>query len=72
MELWIEWWKLVSQFRPAFSRTRTFIWLCVALASTCARNDLLGVTSLVRTMGLIVPCYDRLLDYFHSKALYII
>lgn len=69
MELWVEWWKLVSQFRPVFSRTRTFIWFCVALAATCVRNDLIGVTSMVRTMGLKVPCYDRLLDYFHSKAL---
>ena len=69
MELWIEWWSMVSQLRPAFKRTRTFLWFCVALAATCARNDLLGVTSLVRTMGLQVPCYDRLLDCFHSSAL---
>jgi hypothetical protein len=69
MELWIEWWNLASQFRPAFCRTRTFIWFCVALAATCARNDLRGVTSLVRTMGLRVSFYDRLLDCFHSKAL---
>lgn len=69
MELWIEWWNMVSQLRPAFNRTRSFLWFCVALAATCARNDLLGVTSLVRTMGLQVTCYDRLLDCFHSRAL---
>ena len=69
MELWIEWWNLVSQLRPAFSRTRTFIWFAVGLAATCVRGDLLGVTSLVRAMGLQECCYDRLLDCFHSRAL---
>lgn len=69
MELWSEWWSMVIQLRPAFKRTRAFLWFCVALAATCARSDLLGVTSLVRTMGLQASCYDRLLDCFHSKAL---
>ena len=68
MQLWIEWWNLVGQLRPAFSRTRTFIWFAVALAATCVRGDLLGVTSLVRTLGLQEHCYDRLLDCFHCAA----
>jgi hypothetical protein len=41
--------------------------LCLAGFST--RKDLLGVTSIVRTLGLESPCYDRLLDFFHSPAL---
>ena len=69
MELWIEWWSLVSQLRPAFSRTRTFMWFAVALAAMCVRGDLLGVTSFVRALGLQDRCYDRLLDFFHSRAL---
>jgi len=69
MELWIEWWNQVRQLRPAFSRTRTFLWFAVALAATCVRADLLGVTSLVRALGLQERCYDRLLDCFHSRAL---
>jgi hypothetical protein len=43
--------------------------MAVALAGLCVREDLLGVTSLVRVFGLTLPCYDRLLDFFHSKAL---
>ena len=35
----------------------------------CVRGDLLGVTSLVRALGLQERCYDRLLGLFHSKAL---
>ena len=69
MELWIEWWSHVRQLRPAFSRTRTFIWFTVALAAMCVRGDILGVTSFVRTLGLKACCYDRLLDLFHSRAL---
>jgi len=69
MELWIEWWNHVRQLRPAFGRTRTFIWFAVVLAAMCVRGDHLGVTSLVRALGLQKDCYDRLLDFFHSRAI---
>jgi hypothetical protein len=69
MELWREWWKLVRELRPAFSRTRTFLWFTTALAAMCVRADRLGVTSLVRALGLQVRCYDRLLDCFHSSGI---
>ena len=69
MELWLAWWNQVRQLRPAFSRTRTFVWFAVALAATCVRTDRLGVTSLVRALGLQERFYDRLLDCFHSRAL---
>lgn len=68
MALWIVWWNLVRELRPAFSRTRTFLWFAVALAGTCTRSDLRGVTSLVRALGLREACYDRLLDFFHSPS----
>jgi hypothetical protein len=68
MELWLEWWSLVCQLRPAFSRTRSFMWFVVALAGMSVRAELLGVTSIVRALGLKSLCYDRLLDLFHSRA----
>lgn len=68
MSLWIAWWNLVVQLRPAFMRKRTFLWFAIALAATCTRNDLRGVTSLVRALGLREACYDRLLDLFHSRG----
>jgi hypothetical protein len=43
--------------------------MCVVLAGFCVREDLWGVTSLVRALGLEAACYDRLLDFFHSPAL---
>lgn len=68
MQLWIEWWSLVVQLRPAFARLRTFLWFATALCAMSVRGDLLGVTSLVRSLGLQAHCYDRLLDLYHSRA----
>jgi len=43
--------------------------MALCLAGIATRKDLLGVTSIVRTLGLTPACYDRLLDFFHSPAL---
>jgi len=67
--LWNQWWKSVCELRPACARTRTFLWMAVCLAGMTIRKDLLGVTSIVRALGLQPICYDRLLDFFHSPAL---
>ena len=68
MIIWIHWWTLVKDLRPACSRTRSFLWLSASLAGFCIRSDLLGVSSFIRALGLRDECYDRLLDFFHSKA----
>jgi hypothetical protein len=67
--LWNHWWNLVCHLRPACARTRTFLWMALCLAGFAARKDLLGVTSIVRALGLEPACYDRILDFFHSPAL---
>jgi hypothetical protein len=67
--LWNHWWILVCQLRSACARTRTFLWMSLCLAGMTVRKDLLGVTSIVRALGLESACYDRLLDFFHSPAL---
>jgi DDE superfamily endonuclease len=43
--------------------------MLAVLAGFCVRGDLLGVTSIVRALGLREVCYDRILDFFHSCAL---
>jgi len=67
--LWKQWWELVCALRSACARTRTFLWMAVCLAGMTTRKDLMGVTSIVRALGLVPVCYDRLLDFFHSPAL---
>jgi len=69
MWLWCEWWRWCAPLRGACARNRTFLWMGVVLVGFCVREDLWGVTSLVRTLGLQAVCYDRLLDFFHSAAL---
>ena len=68
MKLWIHWWQAISNLRPACSRLRSFLWFASVLAAMMVRGDLLGVTSLVRALGLKEICYDRILDFFHSSA----
>ncbi len=69
MKLWSIWWDLVKKFRPAFSRQRTFLWFAACLAAMMIREDNAGVTSFVRTLGIVGFYYDRMLDFFHSPAI---
>lgn len=69
MKLWMLWWNLIVQLRPACTRERTFLWMGAVLIGFVIRPDLLGVTSIIRAIGLVDICYDRLLDFFHSPAL---
>ena len=68
MGLWSVWWSCVERLRPAFKRSRTFLWFALALAAVCVRPDLAGVTSLVRSLGLEPACYGSLLRLFHSTG----
>lgn len=68
MQLWTEWWSWVEPLRDASSRTVGFLWFVTAVAGMTTRSDLLGVTSIIRALGLGDRFYDRLLDFFHSKA----
>ncbi len=68
MALWIPWWKMVRELRPAFARETTFLWFALCLVGLTVRPDLRGVTSIIRALGLKEVFYDRLLDFFHSKA----
>ena len=67
--IWTQWSELVCALRSACARTRTFLWMTVCIAGMTTRKDLMGVTSIVRALGLKPACYDRLLDFFHSSAL---
>lgn len=69
MTPWGEWWCVVAQLRGVCARSRTFLWMTIALAGFCIRGDLAGVTSIVRALGLRAMLYDRLLDFFHSPSL---
>jgi hypothetical protein len=69
VNLWLKWLTLIWDLRPACSRTRSFLWFVTFVAGLTIRSDLLGVTSIVRALGLKDKCYDRLLDAIHSSAI---
>ena len=61
MMLWMHWWSVTWQLRPACSRLRSFLWFATCVAGMTVRTDRLGVTSTIRALGLDQKCYDRLL-----------
>lgn len=67
--LWRHGWHVVPPLRGACTRERPFLWMVLCLAGMTVRTDLLGVTSVVRGLGLSAVCDDRLLDLLHSRAL---
>lgn len=69
MTLWIHWWNAIILLRPAFSRTRTFMWFVTSVAGLSIRSDHLGVTSIVRALSLDAKYYDNLLDNCHSTGI---
>ena len=68
MQLWLSWWEVISLLQPVFFRWRTFVWFSVCVAGLSVRADRLGVTSIVRALGLDGKYYDNLLDSLHSTG----
>ncbi len=69
MDIWTHWWNALSRLRPAFSYKATFLWFALIVAGLCVRRDLLGVTSIVRALGLRPALYSNLLHNIHSTAI---
>jgi len=60
--------QILELFRTAFRRRATFEWFSAAVLATLMRNDLAGVTSIVRSMGAGHLAWRALLSFFASKA----
>ncbi len=69
MSLWNHWLQAVLALRPSCTRTRTFLWMLLALAGLCCRSDNAGVTSFVRALSFSGKAYHRFLHLFHSDGL---
>ena len=69
MSLWNHWLHAVQELRPACARSRTFLWMLLALVGLCSRADNAGVTSFVRVLNFSPQAYHRFLHLFHSDAL---
>ena len=69
MTLWLHWWNVIWQLRPACARTTSLLWFAVCVAGLSIRTDLLGLTSVVRALGLKEKCYDRLRQALHGQGI---
>jgi len=68
MQLWTYWWNAIWMLRPGCTRLRTFLWFATCVAGLTVRTDLLGVTSIVRALGLHERFYGNLLNHFHGTG----
>lgn len=68
LNIWHQWNDALQGLRPAFSRTTTFLWFCVATIGFATRIDFLGATSFIRSLGLQPKYYKNILDFFHSTG----
>lgn len=59
---------LLRTLRPAFTRQATFTWFVVAFAGVIMRQDVYGVSSIIRALSLAPVYYPALLHFFHSSA----
>ena len=59
---------MLRALRPAFTRQATFAWFVVAFAGVVTRQDVYGVSSIVRALSLAPVYYPALLHFFHSTA----
>ena len=69
MTLWMCWWQALWMLRPGCSRLSTFLWFSTCVVGLSIRTERLGVTSIVRAIGLEARFYRHLLDNFHSKGI---
>ena len=70
MKLWKIWLSAVTTLKDACQRKRTFFWMVIFLMGASIRcGDLMGVTSVVRVLGLLPGYYSCLLDFLHSPSL---
>jgi len=69
MALWMCWWQALWMLRSGCSRLSTFLWFSTCVVGFSIRTEQLGVTSIVRALGLEAGFYDHLLENFHSKGI---
>lgn len=58
----------LSAFRECFSNSRTYCWFIILVIGFILRDDVLGVTSVIRALMLDASCYEPMLHFFYSNA----
>ncbi|MEG0153666.1 MAG: transposase, partial [Cellulosilyticaceae bacterium] len=60
--------KILNNFRNCFTRQASFNWFVVIIIGLMLRSDILGLTSIIRDLGLAPKHYESILHFFHSSS----
>lgn len=66
--MWIIITQIFAEFRCCFSRDTTFLWFQTLILGICTRSDKLGLTSVIRSLGLSAKSYDCLNKFMYSDG----
>ena len=60
--------KTIYKFKDCFSREASFNWFMVIIIGLMIRTDHLGITSIVRELGINPRFYESMLHFFHASS----
>jgi len=60
--------KILNNFRNCFTRQASFNWFVIIIIGLMLRSDTLGLTSIIRDLGLAPMHYESILHFFHSSS----
>lgn len=60
--------KILEDFRNLFNRKAAYKWFVILVIGFMVRYDHLGITSVIRVLGLNGNCYETMLHFFRSRA----
>ena len=60
--------KILNNFRSCFSRQASFNWFVIVIIGLMLRSDTLGLTSIIRDLGLSSNHYESMLHFFHTSS----
>lgn len=60
--------RILSEFRPCFTRTAAFNWFVIVVFGFIIRIDLCGVSSFVRWLSIEPKLYTAMLSFFRASS----
>lgn len=60
--------KILNIFRNCFTRQACFNWFVIIIIGLMLRSDTLGLTSIIRDLGLESRHYESIIHFFHSSS----
>lgn len=59
---------ILKKFRKCFNRDASFNWFVIIIIGLMIRSDKLGITSIVRELGIAPVLYETMIHFFRAKS----